>query len=631
MYRGVSVSPRAVLMALSWIMTLLLAAWAYWPGLQGPLILDDFENLKVLQKLDDGGRYFLDSVQANMSSPLGRPLAMISFLFEKSYFDAGIYGQKTTNLYLHLFNACLVLIFARYLFRATGQSPAGLLAQLAASLWLLAPLLLSTTLYVVQRMAIQSALFSLLALICYCAGRERQLQGERAWHWIFAAISCTAAAFLSKENGILIVPVFTALELYLYHFQAVSTRVSTALRYSHGLVCAAGVLAVVGVLVFAPDLVFAGYADREFTAWQRLLTQARVLWIYLQQFFWPDPHLLGVYHDDFRFSTGLLAPHSTFWALLAWLCVAGGLVFCAVRRQFALVAFGIAFYLIGHALESSILSLELYFEHRNYLPAVGLVIALVSLAAWLQKQLPLLRPWLMLGFGILLLRQLFLLGSQAEIWSDSYLIHMEAVNYHPRSARARLGLAQLYARDDNLAGALELVDDATRLGGTGEMRAALIQAVYYCQANSVLPAGHWQGLKFIQQEVSGLQFSSQFRQVVRLFIDEKCGANDPLLTANAFRQLMYASGKPMATPMMLGAMVLLENHLQRYQLAMEYAELLSQKLPGSVMALQFRLYFATRLELADARATAVKELMQLRDSGQLNREETDNLELFINE
>ena len=142
---------------------------------------------------------------------------------------------------------------------------------------------------------------------------------------------------------------------------------------------------------------------------------------------------------------------------------------------------------------------------------------------------------------------------------------------------------------------------------------------------------YWQGLKFIQQEVSGLQFSSQFRQVVRLFIDEKCSANDPLLTANAFRQLMYASGKPMATPMMLGAMVLLENHLQRYQLAMEYAELLSQKLPGSVMALQFRLYFATRLELADARATAVKELMQLRDSGQLNREETDNLELFINE
>jgi hypothetical protein len=356
-----------------------------------------------------------------------------------------------------------------------------------------------------------------------------------------------------------------------------------------------------------------------------------LLWVYLLQFFWPDPHLLGVYHDDVRFSTGLMAPQTTLWALLAWLGVIVGLVICALRRQFTLVAFGIAFYLIGHALESTILSLELYFEHRNYLPTVGAVVALVSLAARLQSRLPLLRPWLLLCFGVLVLRHLALLGSQALVWSDSYLIHMEAVNYHPRSSRALLELAQLYARNDNLAGALDLVDEATRLDATGEMLTALIKAIYYCQANTELTASHWQGLKFIQQEVSGRQFSSQFRHVARLIIEEKCDATNPVATADAFRQLIYAGGKPMATPVMLGAMVLLENHLERFELALKYAELLSQREPQNVMALQFRLYFSTRLKLVDARAAAVQELKQLRDSDELTLEEADNLELFLNE
>ena len=35
------------------------------------------------------------------------------------------------------------------------------------------------------------------------------------------------------------------------------------------------------------------------------------------------------------------------------------------------VAFGIAFFLGGHLLESTVLPLELYYEHRNYLPSFG--------------------------------------------------------------------------------------------------------------------------------------------------------------------------------------------------------------------------------------------------------------------
>jgi hypothetical protein len=48
------------------------------------------------------------------------------------------------------------------------------------------------------------------------------------------------------------------------------------------------------------------------------------------------------------------------------------------RKRAPLVAFGLAWFLIGHSLESTLLPLEIAHEHRNYLPLFGLVLAAVQ-------------------------------------------------------------------------------------------------------------------------------------------------------------------------------------------------------------------------------------------------------------
>ena len=83
----------------------------------------------------------------------------------------------------------------------------------------------------------------------------------------------------------------------------------------------------------------------------------------------PDLTAMGFYHDDFPISQGLLEPPSTLPAILGILALTLGAVL--LRRRNPVVAFGILFFLIGHSMESTIIALELIYEHRNYVPSFG--------------------------------------------------------------------------------------------------------------------------------------------------------------------------------------------------------------------------------------------------------------------
>jgi tetratricopeptide (TPR) repeat protein len=505
------------------------------------------------------------------------------------------------------------------------------LAQMAASLWLLSPLLLSTTLYVVQRMTLQSATFSLVALLLYCRGRRLQALGRSAGVWIGLSLVAMALAFFSKENGLLVLPMMVALELFVFRCSAASASNRAILRYAIGIAIATAVLGLLAILLLRPELLLSGYAGRDFTVEQRLLTQSRILWSYVAQFFWPNVQLLGVYHDDIVVSGGLLQPRTTLPAVLGWVTVVVGIVVSLVTGRLRMLALGMSLYLIGHAMESTLWPLEMYFEHRNYLPSIGLLLALCWAVMALLERREYLKYWIALGLVLLLTRNTLLLGSQALIWSDNVLLHLDAANGHPNSPRANYELAQIFAQRGALDEALQLVRKAADIDSTQPLKHAFVEAIYYCRARVNLPSDHWTDLVVRQWEVSAGDFSNQFSHLVRLMIDEECPAADGIVFANTMRKMFILEDHVVATPRMLGSLVLLENHLQRYSEGLEYAEMLLKKSPGAIMALQFKLYFASALRLPEQRADALNQLLALREAGRLSRQEIYNLELFINE
>ncbi len=128
----------------------------YWPGINGPFLLDDFSNLN---SLGNGGgvnswNNFISFVFGNVSGPTGRPVSMLSFLIDAQDWPPHIASFKYTNILIHLLaglTLCWVLSLL-FAYLELSRQYSGYLALLVSALWLLHPLNSSTTLYVVQRM-----------------------------------------------------------------------------------------------------------------------------------------------------------------------------------------------------------------------------------------------------------------------------------------------------------------------------------------------------------------------------------------------------------------------------------------------------------------------------------------------
>ncbi len=614
-------------LAFAWCLLLLLVAWAYWPGLAGPMVLDDFVNLRPLERLELDEGFAADIIEGNRSGMLGRPVSMASFTLERLYFDGGERGSKLVGLLIHLLNGTLVLCLSLLLLRAAHQPRAALGALLIAGAWLTLPLLLSTTLYVVQRMTLLAATFSLLALLAYCRGRDPAV--ERSWPWFMAAAAAVLLSVLSKENGLLAVPMIVAVEVFVYGFRGRDGRPDRWLTRVHAAMVLVPVALFLLLLLFWPERLVGGYALRDFTLGERLLTQGRVLLDYLAQILWVDVHRLGVYHDDFPLSRGLASPGLTLPALLFWLAAAGAVLACGFYQRFRLAALGLALFLVGHAMESTFIPLEIYFEHRNYLPAFGILFALVAVAQQLESKWPALQGWVTVLALLFIGRNLLLLGSQAVIWSDNNLLHMEAVNHHPESERALLGLAQVYAAEGSLEVALELSERANHAGGRDGAAAELLEAVFYCSAARPLAAAQFNATAFTEEEIGSLHLGDHVYTMTRLVISGRCSTADGILFADTVRRWLSTGNELRGTRQIFGSLLLLENHLQRYPEAMAYAKLLTGKDPDNVMGLQFTLYLSHVLELPEQAESARRRLLEMRDRGLLNRQESANLELFL--
>ena len=190
---------------------LLIALWAYWPGLKGPFLFDDFGTLPALGEFGPVHTWaiFWRYLTSGGGDPTGRPIALLSFLIDARNWPAAPWPFKFTNLLLQLVNGTLLATLLWRLGRVIEPqgTRAVRAAVLGAALWLLHPLLVSTTLYVVQREAMLAAFFVLLGLLAYTRGRRLMLAGrnKRGIAWaLLGLVGCTFLATFSKANGALL-------------------------------------------------------------------------------------------------------------------------------------------------------------------------------------------------------------------------------------------------------------------------------------------------------------------------------------------------------------------------------------------------------------------------------------------
>jgi tetratricopeptide (TPR) repeat protein len=423
---------------------LLLVALVYRGALHTSFWGDDYYNLYNLNLIDSEG--YLYYIFNGIAGPSGRPLSLLTFAWQHESWPLDSYSFKVVNFGIHLINGILIYFLGRRLVPGVSSTGSGreLLPLLTAALWLLHPIQITTVLYVVQRMT-QLAVFATLAgLYGYLYFREKYIATSSLNNLAGMSFSVGGGmvlGVLAKEIGILLPLYILVLEGTLLSCMFKDIRS----RWWGGCFLIAPLAVLAGYMLMNFNSTLLDFQTRHFGMLERLLTQPMVLFDYLAKIILPQRGAYSIFNDDFPVVTGWLMPPEMIVYLIGIVALLG--LGWHYRRRCPIFGFAVLWFFAGHALESSFLSLELYYEHRNYLPLLGPCV----LAAWFVTRLCD-KYGDRLGYMAALVMMALLASVTAKetaSYEDPYLKAVERASVQPTSVRAWSHLMDLYVLMDD--------------------------------------------------------------------------------------------------------------------------------------------------------------------------------------
>lgn len=440
-----SMKGRAISLPLFFVLAFVLIGIVYAPGLANVYVLDDGYNLKI----DNNGEKIICGdfdrfLFSDDSGPGLRVIGRASFLADCAM-NFGAAESRVFSLLLHLVNVILLFFLIKSLLRCS-YAGASWAAYVAVIGWALIPVHTSTVFYVVQRYTIISTLFCILGMLLYAYGRKLSARSVRKSYLIIsmAIIAFTPLAALSKETGVLLPLFVLLLEFFFFRRMVAKNSTNCALsscncnRNQPSLIRLNKIwsfffillpaLAIFVVMIYYSSVI--GFSGRDFSLSERLLTQPRVLTEYLWLSLSPMHLPRGVLVDGYQVSRSMISPMTTLPAILFFLLLL--YVGWKYRSSKSLISFTILFYVVGHVLESSILPLELYFEHRNYAPSMFLFLPLGLLVAEGTES----RRYVALLFACFVGLMAFSVFRMATVWSSADKLATFSLQRNPNSTRA---------------------------------------------------------------------------------------------------------------------------------------------------------------------------------------------------
>jgi protein O-mannosyl-transferase len=470
------------------ILFFLLIVIIYSNTFQASFHFDDFHNITQNFRLHIEDLYpeaiygaAFDNKGGNRK--LYRPVSNLSIAINWYFGQSNVIGYHIFNISIHILTAfflyltCVNLLKTPNLYRQYGGNTY-FVAVLAACLWALNPIQTQAVTYIVQRMAAMAAMFYIMGIYCYLKVRFGDSWTKRLL-WSLGVVMSFLLALGSKENAIMF-PISVLLVEMVFFQNMVNPEIRKKMMVLGSVVLFA--VFISGVWLFLSsgfiNSILSGYENRTFTFTERILTQPRIVVFYLSQVFYPIADRLSLDHD-IVISTGLFSPWTTFAAIGLILSLIGVAIWQA--KKFPLVAFAIFFFFLNHLVESSVIALELFFEHRNYLPSLFLFLPIAvgikkGIDHYLEKERSKIMGGVLIGFCALLMMMLGL-GTYVRnmAWVDGKTLWEDTIAKAPGRARAYQNLVDsYYAKMRNHDRVLELSEKSMYLADSTRNKAELI-------------------------------------------------------------------------------------------------------------------------------------------------------------
>ncbi|WP_028771746.1 tetratricopeptide repeat protein [Shewanella waksmanii] len=434
----------------SFVISLLLIGLCficYYPAIYAPFYIDDFGSLVGNSKLN------AINIPDLWSSYGMRFIGYLSFALSSVYFGEQPQDFRWLNILIHAAVAISVFILIRLLLISVWvkgkdkdkelligpieHKKVVLVAAILACVYAVHPLNTQAVTYVVQRLASLVTLFYLLACVSYLYARITTDKVKRCLSAAFC-FATFALAILTKQNAVTLPLMLLLFEVTLF----ASRRFKRNLLFA-GMVCL--LLSFMATLLpaFEHSLALIDSASRETTLISRVdyfATQMAIILDYMNKFFWPTGLQLNY-------------PNITkigFTETVTWLAAMAHITIVAVSivayKRFPLITIGVFFYYIAHLVESSIIPItDIGFEHRAYLPNVGLIICWAGVLIELSNKLG---NKLIVAVGALVVCCLgYLTYDRNTLWSDKKAFSQNEVIVAPQSIRAHTMLAAVYVNE----------------------------------------------------------------------------------------------------------------------------------------------------------------------------------------
>ena len=363
-----------------------------------------------------------------------RPLQMITYMLDYSFWGLDPVGYHITNTLLHILTALCIFWLIVILYKNT------LLAFFTSLLFLVHPIQTEAIVYISGRADPLGALFILLSIIFYI----KYLQFRSIGKYLIVLL-CSVLALLSRETS-LIIPLLIG----LYHFTFKKKIRAREFLPIVGITFAYILFRLIVLSSLISPIIYSG------TFVQRIPGFFVALADYLRLLLFPFG--LHMEYGQKFFSIFDLQ------AMIGIALFTGASIYIFRRRRSGgIIFFSLGWFFITLFPSSNIFPLNAYMaEHWLYLPSIGffLILAKAFTHFYAKKRS---RSAAMFLAAILVLFYSYLTIKQNKHWKDPKEFYKRTLTYAPHSARTHLSLAEVYQNSGKTAQAIAELKKAIEL------------------------------------------------------------------------------------------------------------------------------------------------------------------------
>ncbi len=422
---------------------LLAVLAAYWPALDGGFVFDDV-HMQFLSPHPE-------SLPLRAWIAGSRPLTGFSYWINYQMGGTNPLGYHVMNILLHFIAALMVFFIVRKILELAQveQRRRTLVAGFCSALFLLHPVQTEAVAYVSSRSEDLSVALAFTAWACFLYRPERAIGFVRA---LVVLLLC-GAAVAGKEH-VAVLPLVLFLTDYYWNPGFSFSGIWRNWRLYGILVVAGGVMSAVLInfLIHEPTI---GFRMKDFTWYQYLYTQCRVMFIYLRLFLFPAGQTADY---DIELSRTPLEHGAIFFMVIVGAAIVVAFLW---RKRYPIASYGFFVALVFFLPTSSIMPIrDLAAERRMYLPFIGLLLITAEFLVrlhWNERRLATVLAGVLVVAGVLT-------WNRSQVWSNSLTLWADTVEKCPQKSRAHVGLAAADFSAHRYADAISQYELANRSG-----------------------------------------------------------------------------------------------------------------------------------------------------------------------